>query len=137
MIELFFFLIKLRSLVSRAKIEDEKMDKLFALREVVDPVWLMKEYKPQVYPIEDAVRFHLELAQTNMLNNLDGFLHARLVLDMTTKKKVRLSVICRVLKLATKFRARDSTFFTHFPFPCLEDNLLILNNWQNRLKKGD
>jgi hypothetical protein len=48
----------------------------------------MKEYKPQMIQIEDAIRFHLELAHESMFNNMNGFMFARLILDMTTKKKV-------------------------------------------------
>lgn len=65
------------------------MDKNFLQRQVVDPVWLMKEYKPQVIKIEDAIQNHIDLAQESMFNNMNGFLHARLILDMTTKKKVK------------------------------------------------
>ncbi len=48
----------------------------------------MKEYKPQMIQIEDAIRFHLELGHESMFNNMNGFMFARLILDMTTKKKV-------------------------------------------------
>ena len=57
-------------------------------RLVVDPVWLMKEYKTRTYTIEEAIEFHKELARPEMFNNSDGFLYTRLSLDMTTKKKV-------------------------------------------------
>jgi len=49
----------------------------------------MKEYKPQVLKIEDAIKYHIEMAQESMLNNMDGYLHARIILDMTTKKKAK------------------------------------------------
>ena len=62
-----------------------------AKRQIVDPVWLVKEYKAQIYSIEDAINFHKELARPEMFNNLDGFLQTRLTLDMTTKKKVKLN----------------------------------------------
>ena len=71
-----------------AVIQDAILDKNFMQRQIVDPVWLMKEYKPQSTKIEDAIRFHLELAHESMFNNMNGFMFARLILDMTTKKKV-------------------------------------------------
>ena len=70
-------------------IEDLIMDKNFIQRQIVDPVWLMNEYKPQLLKIEDAINNHIELAQETMFNNMNGFLHARLILDMTTKKKAK------------------------------------------------
>jgi hypothetical protein len=70
-------------------VEDLKMDKNFIKRQIVDPVWLMNEYKPQLLNIEDAIRYHIELAHETMFNNMNGYLHARLILDMTTKKKAK------------------------------------------------
>jgi len=49
----------------------------------------MKEYKPQVISIEEAIKCHLELAQESMLNNMNGFMFARFILDMNTKKKAK------------------------------------------------
>jgi hypothetical protein len=63
------------------------MDKMFLQRQIVDPVWLMKEYKPQLYNIEEAIGFHIDMAHGDILNSLDSYLHVRLALDMTTKKK--------------------------------------------------
>jgi len=74
--------------LKRQTLEEESYDKLFEQRKIVDPVWLMKEYKPQILKLEDAINFHKELAQPEMINNLEGFLQVRLSLDMTTKKKV-------------------------------------------------
>ncbi len=51
----------------------------------------MKEYKPQLFKLEDAINFHKEFAQPEMTNNLEGFLQVRFSLDMTTKKKVYFS----------------------------------------------
>jgi len=65
------------------------MDKNFLAREVVDPVWLMKEYKPQKYDIKEALKFHIEMAQTDLLNNPDGYVSVKLDLDMSTKKKAK------------------------------------------------
>lgn len=67
---------------------DEVEDKLFLERKIVDPVWLMNEYKVQTFQIEEAIAFHKELAKPEMFNNMDGFLNVRLLLDFTTKKKV-------------------------------------------------
>lgn len=67
----------------------ENLDKNFLKREVVDPVWLFAEYKPQVLQIEEAIKNHIEMAQSDMLNNQSGFLSVRLFLDMTTKKKAK------------------------------------------------
>lgn len=77
---------------SSSVIEDVKLDKNFLQRKIVDPVWLMKEYKPQVISIEEAIKCHLELAQESMLNNMNGFMFARFILDMNTKKKVLISL---------------------------------------------
>ncbi|CAF0786032.1 unnamed protein product [Brachionus calyciflorus] len=66
---------------------EDKVDKLIAERQVVDPVWLMKEYKTQTFSIEDAINFHKELARPDMLNNIEGFLNVRFLLDMSSKKK--------------------------------------------------
>lgn len=68
--------------------EEEILDKRILERKIVDQVWLVKEYAPQLLSIEDAIRYHKELAQPEMHNNLDGFLSVRLTLDMSTKKKV-------------------------------------------------
>merc|ERR1712127_258346 len=65
------------------------MDKNFLAREVVDPVWLMKEYKPQKYDIKEALKFHIEMAQIDLLNNPDGYVSVKLDLDMSTKKKAK------------------------------------------------
>jgi len=70
-------------------LEKVNTDKHFIQREIVDPVWLMREYKPQVFKVKEAISFHVEMAQEAMLNNMDGFLHVRLGLDMTTKKKAK------------------------------------------------
>lgn len=56
----------------------------------------MSEYKTKIFKLEDAIQFHKEMAQPAMLNNLDGFLHVRLVLDMTTKKKVFFQFFLRI-----------------------------------------
>ena len=71
----------------REFVDDNLVDKKLEGREIVDPVWLFTEYKPKVYEIEEAIAFHKELAQPEMLNNLNGFLQVRLLLDMSTKKK--------------------------------------------------
>lgn len=67
---------------------EEITDKMVLEREIVDPVWLMSEYKPKVFSIEEAIGFHKELARPEMFNNQDGFLNARIHLSMTTRKKV-------------------------------------------------
>lgn len=72
----------------RESSQEETVDKHILEREIVDSVWLMKEYRPQTFSIEEAIGFHKELACPEMFNNLDGFLNVRLTLDMTTKKKV-------------------------------------------------
>lgn len=59
----------------------------FRSRKVVDYVWIAKEYPPQVYSAEEAIKFHLDLAQEAMLNNMNGFISAKLILDMSTRKK--------------------------------------------------
>lgn len=71
------------------KLEEENLDKNFLKREIVDPVWLFSEYKPQLFSIEEAMKFHIDFAQPDMLNNLQGYVSARLFLDMTTKKKAK------------------------------------------------
>jgi ribosomal protein L1 len=68
-------------------VEDDSQDKLYAERKIVDSVWLMNEYKQQELPIETAIKYHMELAQPRILNNMDGFLHVRMLLDMKSKKK--------------------------------------------------
>ncbi|RNA33404.1 39S ribosomal mitochondrial [Brachionus plicatilis] len=70
-------------------IVEETTDKLVAQRQIVDPVWLMNEYKIQNFNIEDAINFHKELARPDMLNNIEGYLSVRFLLDMTTKKKTK------------------------------------------------
>ena len=72
-------------------VKEVVVNKNFIKREIVDPVWLMKEYSPKILKIEDAIQNHIELAQVDMFNNMDGFLTARLLLDMTSKKKVLLN----------------------------------------------
>ena len=59
-----------------------ELSKELESREIIDPVWLMTEYKPQPFKLEDVIRFHMELAQETMLNNMNGFLFARVLLDM-------------------------------------------------------
>jgi large subunit ribosomal protein L1 len=76
-------------LLIREFVDDNLVDKKLEGREVVDPVWLFKEYKPKIYQIEEAIEFHKELARPEMLNNMEGFLHVRLILDMNTKKKTK------------------------------------------------
>lgn len=78
-----------RMMMRRRQLTVENMDKNFLKREVVDPVWLFAEYKPQVLQIEEAIKNHIEMAQTDILNNPSGFLSVRLFLDMTTKKKAK------------------------------------------------
>ena len=56
---------------------------------MVDPVWLFSEYKPQVIAIEEAIKNHIEMARTDMLNNPNGYLSVRMFLDMSTKKKAK------------------------------------------------
>ena len=73
---------------NRMTIEEEVTDKLILQREIVDPVWLMKEYRTQTYSLEDAIQYHKEIARPELFNNENGFLCARIMLDMTTKKKV-------------------------------------------------
>ena len=65
-----------------------EVSKELEARQVTDPVWLMTDYKPQPFKLEEAIKFHMELAQDTMLNNMNGFLFARVLLDMSTKKKV-------------------------------------------------
>ena len=48
----------------------------------------MNEYMEQEYNFETAVKYHKELASSEMLNNSDGFLNLRMILDMKSKKKV-------------------------------------------------
>lgn len=71
------------------KLAEENLDKNFLKREIVDPVWLFNEYKPQLFPIEEAMKFHIDMAQPEMLNNPNGYVSVRLFLDMTTKKKAK------------------------------------------------
>ena len=87
--ELKFNLIKTLRFTT-IDVDDKQLDQ----RQIVDPVWLMSEYKTQLFKLEDAIQFHKEMAQPAMLNNLDGFMHVRLVLDMTTKKKVFVLIFC-------------------------------------------
>jgi ribosomal protein L1 len=68
-------------------VSDDTDDKIHADRQIVDSVWLMEEYKQQILSIETAIEYHKELAQPRMLNNMDGFLHVRMLLDMKSKKK--------------------------------------------------
>ncbi len=70
------------------------MDKLFETREIVDPVWMMDEYKMQTFQLEEAIQFHMELADVQMLNNMDGIIGAKFELNMATKKKVLAE--CRI-----------------------------------------
>jgi large subunit ribosomal protein L1 len=58
--------------------------------EPVDPVWLTKGYKTKIYSVEEAIQFHIELANEMRFNNMDGFLYARFLLDMTAKKKGKI-----------------------------------------------
>lgn len=76
-------------LLKRKQIIEENFDKNFLKREVVDPVWLMNEYKPQVIQIEQAFKNHIEMAQSDILNNSGGYVTVRLFLDMSTKKKAK------------------------------------------------
>ena len=64
------------------------LDKVANERQVVDPVWLMKEYKIKVYSIEDAINFHKEIARPEIFDNSAGWLQVRFTLDMRTTKKV-------------------------------------------------
>lgn len=57
----------------------------------------MNEYKIQNFNIEDAINFHKELARPDMLDNMDGFLNVRFLLDMTSKKKVFNKLITLLL----------------------------------------
>ena len=68
-------------------VEEDTNDLKYADRQIVDSVWLMEEYKQQVYSIENAIEYHKEFAQPRMLNNMNGFLHVRLLLDMKSRKK--------------------------------------------------
>ena len=77
-------------LTKRLASEDTNDNKSVAQRDIVDSVWLMKEYKAQTYSIEDAIEFHKELAQPAMFNNLNGFCNLRIILDMKSKKKVNI-----------------------------------------------
>jgi ribosomal protein L1 len=47
----------------------------------------LNEYEPQVISIEKAIEYHRELAKEDMLDNMNGFLHVKMVLDMKSKKK--------------------------------------------------
>ncbi len=78
-----------RRLMKRTQLEAENTDKNFLKREVVDPVWLINEYKPQIISIEEAMKNHIEMAHTDILNNPQGYVSVRLFLDMTTKKKAK------------------------------------------------
>ncbi len=64
------------------------LDEKFMSRKVVDPVWLMEEYPTENLDATTAINNHKELAQECMFNNMNGFLTAKFVLDMKTKKKV-------------------------------------------------
>ncbi len=75
--------------MKRSQLEVENTDKNFLKREVVDPVWLMNEYKPQLISIEEAMMNHIEMAQPDLFDNLQGYVSVRLFLDMTTKKKAK------------------------------------------------
>ena len=55
--------------------------------EIVDDVWLMNEHGPQALEIDEAINYHKEFAQPCMLNNMNGFFHIRMILDMKSKKK--------------------------------------------------
>ena len=48
----------------------------------------MSEYETQNFDFSAIINFHKELAQETMLNNMDGFVSAKFLLDMRTKKKV-------------------------------------------------
>lgn len=78
--------------IIRQIIVEDTTDKLVAERQIVDPVWLMREYNIQNFKIEDAINFHKELARPEMLDNMEGFLNVRFLLDMTAKKKVKIII---------------------------------------------
>ena len=55
--------------------------------EIVDDVWLMNEHGSHALDIDEAINYHKELAQPCMFNNMNGFFHIRMILDMKSKKK--------------------------------------------------
>ena len=73
-----YFLSRVVSQYSGTEVTEE--------RKMLDKVWMMQSQK--VYTIEEALANHFEVASPRMFNNMDGFLYARLVLDMNAKKKV-------------------------------------------------
>ena len=87
----------------RAIEEDVVYDDEFAKRKPVDKVWLMKEYPAQSWSLQSVLQWHREMVQPKMLNSMDSFVWARLRLDMTTAKKVRIfspkdeNVVCGFL----------------------------------------
>jgi ribosomal protein L1 len=76
-----------KSKSSSQDITQQAFKQEFLSRKVVDYVWIAKEYPPQVYSAEEAIKFHMDLAQEPMLNNMNGFISAKLILDMSTRKK--------------------------------------------------
>ena len=59
-------------------------------RQAVDAVWLADKYAPRILDVEQAIEWHKELAAPDMLNMMDSsMMHARLLLDTTTKKKAK------------------------------------------------
>ena len=99
-----FYFILTKKNTNRFVQESVATDKKILQREVVDSVWLMKEYKTQQFDIEKAIEFHKELAQPDMFNNMQGFLHVRLVLDMRAKKKVRhYLILCKFIDFFNKY----------------------------------
>jgi hypothetical protein len=75
-------------MLSKSQSVLETYSEEFLARKVVDPVWLAKEYPPKVYSVEEAIIFHSEFAQEAMLNNMHGLISAKILLDMSSRKKV-------------------------------------------------
>ena len=50
----------------------------------------MTDYAVQCYDVSTVVGFHKELAQESMLNNMDGYITAKLLLNMKTSKQVNI-----------------------------------------------
>ncbi|XP_050394346.1 39S ribosomal protein L1, mitochondrial [Patella vulgata] len=67
----------------------EKVDKDFLKKVPVDDVWIRKYYPERRYSMADAIHKHRELAQPEMLNNMDGLIYAEMTLDMITTKKAK------------------------------------------------
>jgi hypothetical protein len=77
------------------KFEEMYDKKILVDRKITDQAWLIQEYVAQKISFETAVERHLEVAQPLMFNNLSGFLTVRLLLDMTTSRKVNKAALKR------------------------------------------